>query len=135
MRCVDIPAPMNVTVQRFDSNTVLSVSWSPIDSTQILSYDVEYRVYKSNVDDIPSTIINTNTPVNNAIIAGVDGDTNYEIRVRAVIEVAKEDNTDPDVIIDTGTGSWSVWVISQVKPDQGKFCYGYIDRYIWVVPV
>ena len=133
MCCVesDIPAPMDVTVQRFDINTVLIVSWSPIDSPQILSYDVEYRIYKS---DISSTVINTNTPLNSAEIAGVDGNTNYEVRVRAVIEIAKEDNTDPDVIINTVTGSWSDWVLSQGNTDQGKFCYGCTDHYIWVVP-
>ena len=67
---------MNVAVQRLDSNTVLSVSWSPIDSSRILSFDVEYHVYKSN---FPSIIIST--PGNSVEIAGVDGITNYELRV------------------------------------------------------
>ena len=76
MCCVDIPVPMNVAVQRLDSNTVLSVSWSTIDSSRILSFDVEYHVYKPN---FPSTIIST--PKNSVEIAGVDGITNYEFHV------------------------------------------------------
>ena len=73
-----IPVPMNVVVRRLDSNTVLLVSWPPIaiDSSRILSFDVEYHVYKPN---FPSTIIST--PKNSVEIAGVDGITNYEFRV------------------------------------------------------
>ena len=117
-----IPAPAGVLLKRFDDNTTIQVTWLPIDSPQIISYDIEYSIYTLRTSSEPptTTIISSPGPNNLAIdIIGVDGDTNYQARVRGVAEVDREN----DKLINTDEGSWSSWVVSQVKPippPQGK---------------
>jgi len=105
----DIPAPMDVKLQRSGDDTILEVSWSAIDSAQISSYDVEYRVYQAG---LPSTIVNSQSLT--LIITGLDGDVNYEARVRGLVEIPNDQNK----LVATTGGIWSPWVVSQV--DQGK---------------
>ena len=111
MCCIgNIVAPMNVTARRLNDGKVLEVSWLPINSPLILSYDVEYRIFKTTgTSGFPSTIISSVDVKLN--IAGVDNDTNYEVRVRGVIEA------------DIKNGPWSEWYVSQVRIDPGEFYY------------
>ena len=118
---VVVPVPMNVTIQRSGDNKVLEVSWSAINvnSDQLLSYDIEYRVYKLNVPDLPSTIISVSSNTLMVNIDGVDDDTDYEARVRGVVKVA-EDGQNQVAQIPTKEGPWSPWIFSQGRPDTGK---------------
>jgi len=105
---------MDVKLQRFRANTVLEVSWSAIDSEQISSYDVEYRIYRPRLPALPSTTVNTQSL--SLTITGLDGDVNYEARVRGLVEIPNDQNK----LVTTTSGTWSPWVVSQVKIDQGK---------------
>jgi len=110
----DIPAPMNVKLQRSGDDTILEVSWSAIDLAQISSYDVEYRAYQARLPALPSTIVNLQSL--SLTITGLDGDINYEARVRGLVEIPNA----PNKLVATTGGTWSPWVVSQVKPNQGK---------------
>lgn len=115
---VNIGAPMNVTAQRSNNNKVLEVNWLPINSPLILSYDVEYRIFKTTGSTgFPSTIINSPGSINmKLIISDVDGDTNYEVRVRGVAEDPRTSERADDI-----KGTWSEWYVSQVRLDPGEF--------------
>ena len=119
---------MNVTAQRLDNNKALEVSWLPINSPLILSYDVEYRIFKTTgTSGFPSTIINSPGSINvKLVIPGVDDDTNYEVRVRGV---AKDPRESEEVII---KGTWSEWYVSQVRIDTGKFYFKCSLIYLFV---
>lgn len=104
---------MNVVAERFASNTQLEVSWTAINSPQLLAYEIEYRVYIPDLSDFPSTIVKSPGTGTTFTITDVDGDTNYEVRVRAIIEITGVN------LIKTTEGNWSPWTLSRVKPDQG----------------
>ena len=117
-----IPAPeVVVPLKRFDDNTTIQVTWLPIDSPQIVSYDIEYGIYTRILPEPPTTtIISSPGPNNLAIdIIGVDGDTNYQVRVRGVAEVDLKNNK----LVNTVDGLWSPWVVSQVRLPRGKCCH------------
>ena len=118
----DIGAPMNVSVQRFDDNKMLEITWLPIDSMRIISYDVEYRIFKTTGSTgFPSTIINSRNTDPKLTIDGLDGVTNYGVRVRGVIEAPRVKAA--AVTIPTVNGPWSALVVSQVRSDPRKFHY------------
>ena len=122
---MNIGAPKNVTAQRSNDNKVLEVSWLAIDSPLILSYDVEYRIFKTTGSSgFPSTLINSPGSINLKLtISNVDSDTNYEVRVRGVAE-APRDSTDV-----VNNGPWSEWYVSQVRLDPGKYFIIHIVKY------
>ena len=118
---INIDAPINVSAQRLNDGKALEVSWLSIDSPLILSYDVEYRIFKTTGSSgFPSTIINSPGSINvKLIISDVDNNTNYEVRVRGL---AEDPRTSEEVVIN---GPWSQWYVSQVRLDPGKFYYGH----------
>lgn len=133
-----IPAPeVLVPLKRFDDNTTIQVTWLPIDSPQIVSYDIEYGIYTRIFPEPPTTtIISSPGPNNLAIdIIGIDGDTNYQVRVRGVAEV---DDDEKNELISTDEGLWSPWVVSQVKIPMGKFfiqCYVHLNILSFIEPI
>ena len=117
-RVVGIGAPMNVSAQRPDDNRTIEVTWWPINSPRLRSYDVEYRIFKTTGSTgFPGTIINSQSNDPELTIGGLDGDTNYEVRVRGVIEASRESE------IPFTNGPWSSWYVSQVRLDPGKAHY------------
>lgn len=115
---------MSPGISRFDDNKTLAVSWLPVTFTRTISYEIEYRAYIAGV--LESDLISTFLPVTGVAVAGgrlahnitgVDGDTNYQARVRARTETPNKDDFKS---ITTTPGPWSEWEISQVKIDTGK---------------
>lgn len=121
---VGIPAPEEVMLERFDNNTILQVKWTPVDSPQILSYDIQYRLFdRDSSFNFPpiatvSSLGSSNLEYN---ITGVDGDTSYQVRVRGVVEVGVVNEGD---LINSEKGRWSEWFASEVKSTTGKFYHG-----------
>ena len=106
-----VTAPDMVEAQRLNDNKAMRVTWSPVIANKIIHYEVQFRT----VDQGTTTLISRDLQLSDGflsfIINDLGEDSNYEVRVRAIVEAAPED---PGTI-GMMPGPWSEWVESRVN--------------------
>jgi len=97
--------------QRLNDNKAIRVTWIPVTANKIIHYEVQFRT----VDQGTTTLISRDIGLSNGflsfIINDLSEDSNYEVRVRAIVEAAPEDVG----TIGMMAGPWSEWVESRVN--------------------
>ena len=119
-----------MALERFDNNTILQVTWTAVDSLQLLSYDIQYSLFdRDSPDDFqPIATINSPEPSDLELnITDLDGDTSYQVRVRGVVEIGVITEGE---LIETQNGIWSKPNVSEVELTTGKFYHGMLHTIV-----
>ena len=96
---------LSVTKSMRNGTFTLNVSWStPQSDVAISQYQVQYRRNETIVWNSTVTLSGS-PPPNSTLLTGLDADTEYHVRVRAVSEI--------------GAGGWSV--MQTVKTDDSEY--------------